>query len=285
VATLILGALVPIALAWSLNYARVAWARARSSSEAHRRAQQLLRDAEAQLAHAGRRSVMSEMASGLAHELNQPLGAVVNLLDGSLLRLGRDGLPATADVLAALVKARDEAQRAGRIIHGLRGLTGTGEPSRCAVPVAEIVQEAHELAAGEVRAHQVRLVHSLPEEPAVVLADRVQLLQVLLNLVRNAVEAVRGQANGHRLVEMVVVRRGDAMVEIVVRDSGCGITRETAERLFTPFFTTRAGGLGLGLSISRTIVEAHGGRIWAERDLERGAAIHFTVPLAAGGRP
>jgi signal transduction histidine kinase len=233
-----------------------------------------LRDQDAQLARITRLNAIGEMASTLAHELNQPLTAVRAHLRAAQRRLEAD--PPTLD--AARTDLRDgvvQIDHAAGIIRRLREFLRRGDPRRAAVDAAALAREVLALAEREVR-----LVLHIPAPPPPVLADRVEIQQVLLNLVRNAAEASRAAPRDRRVELALTVAAEGRAVEFAVRDDGSGIAPEIRARLFAAFATTKPHGLGLGLAISRTIVEAHGGRIWLESSDESGTEFRFTLPVA-----
>ncbi len=237
-----------------------------------------LQDLQSELVHISRLTAMGEMASALAHELNQPLTAIANYLKGSQRLLATlSGEGATA-LKGALDKATEQALRAGHIIRRLRDFVGRGEMETRVASVARLVEEASALALVGAKERGVTVHHRLDHAADRVLADRVQIQQVLLNLMRNAIEAMEGTEK--RQLSIASAAADNGMVRIEVSDTGAGISPEVAERLFQPFVTSKAHGMGVGLSISRTIVEAHGGRIWAEPVPEGGTRFAFTVPMA-----
>ncbi len=245
---------------------------------AERRATLELRRHQAELAHVLRVGTMGEMAAQLAHELTQPLGAIANFAAGARRRLLAQG--ADPELIAVVDHVSTEALRAGDIIRRLRALIRKDGPQRSAVAINALVREVAELIRGEAHEHAVRLVLRLDPELPHVAADAVQIEQVLLNLVRNALEAMH-DAGGAAPVLTIETRRGsDAAVEVAVHDSGPGIDAAEAERIFEPFHTTKPSGLGMGLAISRSIIEAHGGRLWLSPSGARGATFRFTL----GGR-
>jgi two-component system, LuxR family, sensor kinase FixL len=237
--------------------------------------QQRLQELQAGLIHMSRFTALGEMASTLAHELNQPLTAVANYLKGCRRLLDSNEsrhLPAARD---AIELAAEQALRAGQIIRRLRDFVARGESERQVQNLAKLIEEASALALIGVKESGVHA--SLELDPAVefVLADKVQIQQVLLNLMRNAVEAMQ-ETTVRRLV--VATRKLDEeTVEISVVDTGPGIAPEIAKQLFQPFVTSKPLGMGVGLSISRTIMEAHGGRLWAEPNPGGGTAFRLTL--------
>ncbi|MGE8131463.1 ATP-binding protein [Methylobacterium sp. NPDC080182] len=239
--------------------------------EADRRLRQL----QAEVVHISRLSAMGEMAATLAHELNQPLTAISNFLNGGrrFLQTGH----AQDRALEAMERAAAQALRAGQIIRGVRDFVarGEGEPRMENLPA--LIEEAAALALVGVSESGVDVRFELDPSASVVIADKIQIQQVLLNLIRNAIEAMDGADVRHLLVASSEV---EEMAQISVDDTGPGISPEVEARLFHPFTTTKDSGMGVGLSICRTIVEAHGGRIWVEPGPRRGSSFRFTLPLA-----
>jgi two-component system sensor kinase FixL len=245
------------------------------------RAERRLNDLQTELSHISRVSAMGSLASALAHELNQPLTAIASYAEGARALLGEDGTPtpdAIAMVREALAEASSEALRAGQIVRRLREFISRGESERRVERLRRLVTEASALAL--TGAGQTAMDFDIRLDPSVdlVLCDRIQIQQVLLNLIRNAVEAM--QRSARQSLEVRSRPAGRGLVEVVVSDSGPGLAPEVAAVLFQPFNTSKEKGMGLGLSICRTIVEAHGGRIWAEPSDFGGTAFHFTLELA-----
>jgi len=234
-----------------------------------------LQDVQGELVHVSRLTALGEMASALAHELNQPLTAAANFMNGCLVLLRRKPLdePRLADMIS---QGADQALRAGQIIRRLRDFVAKGEAERRIESLPKLLEEAGALAMVGAKERSVRLRYDLDPAVPLVLADKVQIQQVAVNLIRNAVEAMEETA----LKDLTVATRpaNDEMAEVSVSDTGHGITPEAAAQLFQPFMTTKAKGMGIGLSISRTIIEAHGGRIWAETNPSGGATFRFTLP-------
>jgi two-component system sensor kinase FixL len=236
-----------------------------------------LQELQSELVHVSRLTALGEMASSLAHELNQPLSAIANYLKGSKLLLARDDVP-HARVAEAVDKAADEALRAGQIIRRLRDFVARGETERSVESLPKLIEEASALALVGAKEYGIRVRFDLDREVELVLADKVQIQQVVLNLLRNAIDAMTG---GERRDLIVSVAAEGEMARISVADTGPGISADVADELFQPFVTTKRTGMGVGLSISRTIVEAHGGKIWVEDNPGGGAVFRFTLQRVA----
>lgn len=231
---------------------------------------------QAEVVHISRLSAMGEMASALAHELNQPLSAIANYLNGAkrLLERSQDTDPKAVE---AVEKAVGQALRAGDIIRRLRDFLSRGEGERSVESLSKLVHEACGLALVGAKEGGVEVRYELDPHLDRVLVDRIQIQQVLVNLVRNGLEAMHGSERRHLLVSTLIE---DDMALVSVADTGAGLDPAVAERLFQPFVTSKPHGMGVGLSISRTIVETHGGRIWTEPNPGGGAIFKFTVRLA-----
>ena len=238
-----------------------------------------LQELQAELVHISRLTALGEMSSALAHELNQPLSAIANYLNGVQRILADDPSATSQKVRGALAKAVEQALRSGDIIRRLREFVSRGETEQRAESVAKLVEEASALALVGARQLGVRVNFELDQDSDYVLVDKIQIQQVVLNLVRNAVEAMSDSPRR----ELVIASRAapGKMVDISIADTGPGLAAEIAERLFQPFVTTKPQGMGVGLSICRTIVEAHGGKIWAEPNPGGGTVFHLTVRRAS----
>jgi two-component system sensor kinase FixL len=235
-----------------------------------------LESMRAQLVHASRVSAMGTMASTIAHEINQPLTAVASCLRGTINRLKRGGNDAAEEAVRWLSRAEQITLQAGETIQRLRSMLSRSEPKRETVSLLRLIEDANSIAL--VGAAAAGIDYSQDVEPGLeVQADPVQIQQVLINLVRNAIEAMEG--GRERRVKVSARRRG-GFVQVCVADSGPGISDEALDSLFEPFVSTKADGMGVGLSICRTIVEAHQGRIFARNAEEGGAMLCFTVPAA-----
>ncbi len=220
---------------------------------------------------------MGEMASSLAHELNQPLSAIANYCMGSVNRL-KSGDYRREDILAAMEKASAQAERAGKIIRRTREFVKKSAPVRAPVALADIVEEAIGFADIEARKAAAALRVDIPPELPPVFADRIMIEQVVLNLVKNGIEAMQQTPADERELSVTARLDGGDMVEVAVTDRGCGMTEAQAERIFDPFFTSKAEGMGMGLNICRSIIEYHGGRLWAQPNAQGGSVFRFTLP-------
>lgn len=235
-----------------------------------------LQELQNELVHVSRLTALGEMASALAHELNQPLSAIANYLKGSRMLLSRDEVP-QGKVADALERAANESLRAGDIIRRLRDFVARGETERTIESLPKMVEEASALALVGAKEHGIRVQYVFDPDVDLVLADKIQIQQVVLNLVRNAVDAMAGGGLPRRELVVSIETADQDMAQITVADTGPGIDPEVADLLFQPFITTKRTGMGVGLSISRTIVEAHGGRIWASPREGGGAVFGFTL--------
>ena len=244
---------------------------------ARRRAEDEARRRSADLAHAARLSTIGELTSGIAHEVNQPLTAMVNFAE-ACLRMLRSGNADSQKLEDALGQIAVQGQRAGHIIRHLRRLARKGESERVQIDLGHLVRDVLGLFSNELNASDIALHLMLDESGPAVKCDRIQIEQVVLNLVRNAMDVLEeGPADGR---ELTIRTRADSggTIELTVEDSGEGLGADGGERIFELFFTTKADGLGMGLSISRTIIEDHGGRLWASPRPGGGAIFHVTLP-------
>jgi two-component system sensor kinase FixL len=244
---------------------------------ARRRAEDEARRRSADLAHAARLSTIGELTSGIAHEVNQPLTAMINFAE-ACLRMLRSGNADTQKLEDALGQITAQGQRAGHIIRHLRRLARKGESERVQVELNDLVRDLLGLVDNELRASGIALHLMLDESLPGVKCDRIQVEQVVLNLVRNAMDVLEaGPMQGR---ELTIRTRADTggIIELTVEDTGEGLGADGGERIFETFFTTKADGLGIGLPISRTIIEDHGGRLWASPRPGGGAIFHVTLP-------
>jgi two-component system, LuxR family, sensor kinase FixL len=238
-----------------------------------------LTELQSEVTHMSRFTALGEMASTLAHEINQPLTAITNYLKGSRRLLERMKGEQASMLREAVGKAADQALRAGDIIRRLREFVARGESERRVESLAKLVEDASTLALIGARENGVEVSFRLDAAADLVLADRIQIQQVLVNLIRNAIE-VMVETSERRELEIATVASGEGTVEVSVADTGPGLAPEVAQQLFQPFVTTKRKGMGLGLSICRTIVEAHGGRIWVDPRPGGGTVFRFTLRAA-----
>lgn len=237
-----------------------------------RQAERRVQELTAELVHVSRLTAMGQLASSLAHELNQPLTAVMNYAEAAR------GLIASNPVRAAelVAKASGQAERAGDIIRRLRGFVEKRKVERSAEDLGKVVEEAVALAAIGAKVDGIRVVVELAADAPPISIDKVQIQQVLVNLIRNAIEVLR-QAE-RRVLTVSSTVADDGAQQVAITDTGPGIAPEIAGQLFQPFVSTKKGGMGVGLSISRSIVEAHGGRLWAEPNPDGGTVFRFVLP-------
>jgi two-component system sensor kinase FixL len=236
-----------------------------------------LQDLQAELAHVGRISEMGSLASSLAHELNQPLTAIANYSEAARdLFSGKMDEEKTLLIQEALDETAKEAIRAGQIVARLRQFISQGEGERRPESLSRLIGEANALALIGSREHGIEVQIQLDQDADLIFVDRVQIQQVLINLIRNAIDAMLASATKSLTIRSEA--GPDELVTITIEDTGSGISESVAEQLFQPFVSTKETGMGIGLSICRDIVEAHGGRIWFEPSRDGGTIFHFTVP-------
>ena len=248
----------------------------RRAEEMLRDREQRIRDAQLELARVSRVTTLGELAASIAHEINQPLAAIVADANASLNWLAPPDpdVDRVRDSLDAIIK---DGQRAGEVIQRIRQLVTKGETKRASVEINSVIRDVMPLLRSELQLHHVVAQADLAEVIPPVLADRVQLQQVIINLVANAVEAMASIDDRPRLL-VIRSRVIDDEVVVTVRDAGVGIDPSAVDQLFSAFFSTKPGGMGMGLSISRSIIEAHGGRFWVTTNPDHGASFHFTLP-------
>ena len=221
---------------------------------------------------------MGEMASSLAHELNQPLAAIANYNMGCVNRLqANDYRP--EELLAAMQKASAQAERAGKIIRRVRDFVKKSEPNRGAVRITEVIEEVIGFAEIEARKAGVRISVSVPPDLPASYADKIMIEQVVLNLVKNGIEAMHDTPRGERELAISARANGKDFIEVTVADRGHGVLADQTEKLFVPFYTTKPEGMGMGLNICRSIIEFHHGRLWAVANSGGGTVFSFTLPL------
>ncbi len=243
-----------------------------------KQAEEALRHAQAELARVTRVATLGELTASIAHEINQPLAAVVNNAGACLEWLAVPNLEEAREAAAFVV---EDAQRAGEIIHRIRALAQKAPPRRDWVDVKDTILEVTALARREVHGNGVSLQIRLDDDLPRILGDRIQLQQVVLNLVVNALESMSESDAAARELLIGCARDGAERVLVTVQDSGPGLHPDSTRRVFEPFFTTKANGMGMGLAICRSIVEAHGGKLWATASAPQGAVFQFTLPIGS----
>ena len=221
---------------------------------------------------------MGEMASSLAHELNQPLSAIANYNMGCVNRLQANNYR-PEELLAAMQKASAQAERAGKIIRRVRDFVKKSEPNRGAVRITEVIEEVIGFAEIEARKAGVRISVSVPPDLPASYADKIMIEQVVLNLVKNGIEAMHDTPRGERELAISARANGKDFIEVTVADRGHGVLADQTEKLFVPFYTTKPEGMGMGLNICRSIIEFHHGRLWAVANSGGGTVFSFTLPL------
>lgn len=246
-----------------------------------RQAEEAAGAAQAQLAHASRLRTMGEMTSAIAHEVNQPLAAIANFANGCVRRI-QAGTISPADLLEPAKQVAAEARRASEIISRIRGFVKRRSPRRTMVSLNDMVRDAVGLAELEARRSGITIRLELADGLPPVQADAIELQQVILNLIRNGCEAIERESNGERIVRVRTLRSGDGQVEVAVVDSGCGLPEGEVGRVLEPFFTTKDDGMGMGLSICRSIVETYGGRLTVMPVEPSGTVSRFTLPVRGG---
>lgn len=246
-----------------------------------RRAEEALQVARGELARVARITTVGELTTSIAHEVNQPLAAIVANADACVAWLGRER-PNLNEARAAAARAVEGATRASGVIKRIRSLIHKGAPERAPVQLNRLIEETAELVAGQAARGDVTITTDLMPNLPDVQGDRIQLQQVILNLMINAIEAMAPVSGRSRELRVTSKCEASGQVRVALQDTGVGIAEEVMKRLFEPFFTTRAQGIGMGLAISRSIIEAHDGRLWAESDAEQGSVFQFTLPSMRG---
>jgi C4-dicarboxylate-specific signal transduction histidine kinase len=232
-----------------------------------------------ELAHVARVSTLSELSGSLAHELNQPLGAILRNAEAARIVLERER-PDLVELREIVADIHSDDRRAGAIIERMRALLKRQALELNHVQLAPLATDVVQLVRGDALARRVTVECTIPEALPPVLADRVQVSQVLLNLLVNGIDAVSESPGAARRVALKMRQADERTVEVAVADSGNGVAADMLTKVFEPFVTTKPNGMGIGLAVSRTIVEAHGGRLWAQNDPDSGAVFRFTLPVA-----
>jgi signal transduction histidine kinase len=230
-----------------------------------------------ELAHANRVATMGQLTASIAHEVNQPIGAMVTNAEAALRWLGA-GSSHLEKVQQSIAHIVEDGTRAGEVINRIRGLMKKAQPRKDRFEINGVILEIIELTRGEVLKNGISVITQLADNLPLVEADRVQLQQVLLNLIVNALEAMGAANEGPRELLISTGKVETSSVVVAVRDSGPGLEAAMLERVFESFYTTKPTGMGLGLSICRSIIEAHGGRLWASTNQRRGTTFQFTLP-------
>jgi signal transduction histidine kinase len=251
---------------------------------ATKNAEEALHRSQTQLAHITRVTTLGELAASIAHEVNQPLAAVTTNAEAGLRWLNRP-VPDLDEVRSATERIMSEAHRASEVIRRIRALSRKTNPQHLQVDMQEVLQESVELVRREIQRHRVTLDLRLSDHPVYAKGDRIQLQQVIINLLINAMQAMSGiQGKGRKLVVCLSELPASGVL-LSVQDNGPGVAAPNLPNLFNPFFSTKPEGMGMGLSICRSIIEAHGGRIWVESELGHGALLSFSLPAFAEVQP
>jgi len=251
-------------------------AEAEASEEARRAAEEAARETMAELARVARLLSVGEFATSVAHELNQPIAAIVTNSDTSLRWLAKEP-PNLDEARAAIGRTLRDANRASAVIDRTRAMLSKSPPTLTRLEINACIEEVLSFTNTDLRRNHVTVRRRLQVPSPTVRGDRIQLQQVLINLVRNGIEAMSGEVDRPRVLTVSTSGQPDGQVLVTVEDNGCGLTPEAADRLFDSFFTTKVGGIGLGLPISRSIVESHGGRLWAGPSADAGTVVQFTL--------
>jgi two-component system sensor kinase FixL len=231
-----------------------------------------------EIAHMGRVATMGELSASLAHELNQPLTAILSNAQAALRFIAGDSvdLDEIRDILDDIVA---DDRRAGKVIHRLRSLFKKGGFKKASVDINDLIREVVSLIHTEAMIRNVSLATTLDRSLAPVMGDKIQLQQVIINFILNASEAMTDIDDGPRRITISTGHAGKKMVKVGVQDNGVGLAEDSLDQMTEPFFTTKPAGMGMGLSINRTILNAHLGRIWAVNNPDRGATFYFTLPI------
>jgi C4-dicarboxylate-specific signal transduction histidine kinase len=258
----------------------IRWYAAAHDIDDQKRAERALQTAQAELAHVTRVTTLGEMSASIAHEVNQPLAAIITNAEATLQLLSRD-VPDIQDVRAGIAEVIKDANRASEVIQRIRDFSKKAHPQMMQLNVNEVVEEAVKLVRHEALRHGVTIRFEFASGLPPVRGDRIQLQQVIVNVAVNGIEAMTSVQDRERVLIVRTQRDQSDGILVAVADVGVGIEPENLNRVFGAFHTTKPGGLGMGLAICRSIIEGHGGRLWAEANVPRGAVLRFTVPAAA----
>lgn len=248
----------------------------RQANETLRERSEALQETQTELAHVTRVMTLGELTASIAHEVNQPLAAIVTNGNATLRWLAQPNLGEARQAVHRIIK---DSYRASEVIARVRTLVRKAPPRHDWIDLNEIILEVFALAENEARRNRVALKQDLPDDLPRVLGDRVQLQQVILNLVMNGMESIVKHNDGLRELSVASSTHEADTVHVAVRDTGAGLDSASLDRLFDAFFSTKPGGMGMGLAISRTIIESHGGRLWATANSPQGAVFQFSLPL------
>lgn len=246
-----------------------------------KRAEEAYYDAQAELSRVSRMSAMGTLAASISHEVNQPLAAVVTNADACAMWLASDP-PNLEEARAAVDSIAREGTRAGEVTRRIRAMFTKGSAERTQVQLNDVITEVTFLLQTELSKYNATLLTDLAQDLPAVQADRIQLQQVIVNLVQNGMEAMSNVTDRPRRLIVRSARNGNGSVLVAVSDSGAGLDPKDLKRIFNAFFTTKPQGMGMGLSISHSIIESHGGRLWAANNNEGGATFQFTLPGSGG---
>jgi C4-dicarboxylate-specific signal transduction histidine kinase len=246
-----------------------------------KRTEEALQVTRTELARVARITTIGELTASIAHEVNQPLAAVVANADACVAWLAREH-PDLVEARAAAERATQGATRASEVIARIRSLITKATPEKSRLQINQVIEQTAALAAGQASRNEVAIKLELAPELPPVLGDSIQLQQVIVNLLMNGIEAMNSVTDRPRTLRVRSESQKNGQIRVSVRDSGIGLSADVMGRLFEPFFTTRQKGMGMGLPISRSIVEAHGGKLWAESNGSGGAIFQFTLPSGDG---
>jgi C4-dicarboxylate-specific signal transduction histidine kinase len=246
--------------------------------EEQKRTEEALQVTRNELARVGRITTIGELTASIAHEVNQPLAAVVANADACVAWLSHEN-PNLAEARAAAERATQGATRASEVIVRIRSLINKATPEKTQVQINDVIQQTVALAEGQAQKNNVIIELKLAPDLPVILSDAIQLQQVIVNLIMNGIEAMSAITERPRRMLIGSEVQSGNQLRVSVQDSGGGVSPELMSRLFEPFFTTRSKGIGMGLPISRSIIEAHGGKLWAESSGSTGSTFQFTLPV------
>jgi C4-dicarboxylate-specific signal transduction histidine kinase len=258
----------------------IRWYAAAHDIDDQKWAERALQTAQAELAHVTRVTTLGELSASIAHEINQPLAAIVANAEATLRLLSRD-VPDIAEAQAGIADVSKDARRAGEVIWRIRDFSKKVHPQMMQLDINEVVEEAAKLIRHEALQHSVMIRFEFASDLPPVRGDRIQLQQVVVNLAVNGMEAMTSSQDRERVLIVRTERGQSDRILVSVADAGVGIEPENINRVFVAFHTTKPGGLGMGLAICRSIIEAHGGRLWVDANAPRGTIFRFTVPAFA----